>query len=135
MLTKVCKKCGKFIPYPFVYCDDCQKVVDAQRAKRKEEAKRKAQKNYNKKRNPKYTRFYNSIQWRTLSMKYTQDKGYRCEECGAIASEVHHIVPIQTDEGWERRLDYNNLECLCVRCHNKKHYRFVKKKHKKGMKL
>ena len=114
MLTKVCKKCGKFIPYPFVYCNDCQKVVDEQRAKRKEEAKRKAQKNYNKKRNPKYTRFYNSIQWRTLSMKYTQDKGYRCEECGAIASEVHHIVPIQTDEGWERRLDYNNLECVCV---------------------
>lgn len=63
-------------------------------------------------------------------MKYTQDKGYRCEECGAIASEVHHIVPIQTDEGWERRLDYNNLECVCVYCHNKKHGRFIKKKRK-----
>lgn len=131
MLTKVCKKCGKFIPYPLVYCNDCQSAINEQREKRKEEANKKAQKNYNKKRNPKYIRFYNSSQWRMLSMKYTQDNQYRCEECGAIATEVHHIVPIQTNEGWERRLDYNNLECLCVRCHNKKHGKFIKKKDKK----
>lgn len=136
MLTKVCKRCGRFIVYPKVYCDECKVIVDEQRKIAKEEAikkaKRKYNRKYNKKRDPKYVRFYNSSEWKMLSKKYVQDKGYRCEECGDIATEVHHKIPIQTDEGWNLRLDYNNLECICVKCHNKRHKRFQKSNKKKN---
>ena len=43
-------------------------------------------------------------------MTYAQDKAFRCEQCGRVASEVHHVVPIQTDDGWTKRLDYDNLD-------------------------
>ena len=92
------------------------------------EAKRESNKKYNQSRDPKYTRFYNSIEWRTLSAKYMQDKGYRCESCKKIGNEVHHIKPIQTPEGWDQRLDYENLELLCTSCHNERHNRFKKRK-------
>ena len=95
---------------------------------RKHEARLKAQRKYNKKRDPKYTSFYNSKDWRLLSARYVQDKGFRCEVCGAIATEVHHKKPIQTEDGWMHRLDYDNLELVCVNCHNKRHNRFQKKR-------
>ena len=44
-----------------------------------------------------------------------------------MATEVHHIKPIQTDEGWERRLDYDNTKSVCIECHNYYHNRFQKK--------
>ena len=124
MLTKVCSKCKKVIPYPLTYCSECKKKVDAEI----EEAKKKSNRRYNKTRDPKYIRFYKSSDWRILSEKYRQDKQYKCEECGKYCTEVHHIKPIQTDEGWNKRLDYNNLKCLCVNCHNKAHKRFQRKK-------
>lgn len=55
-------------------------------------------------------------------------RGYRCEVCKQIATQVPHVVAIQTDEGWERRLDVDNLKCLCGRCHNKAHNRFGPRK-------
>ena len=29
------------------------------------------------------------------------DEEYRCERCRRLATEVHHIKPIQTKDGWE----------------------------------
>ena len=84
-------------------------------------------KRYNKTRDPKYGRFYNGVEWRTLSRKRLQDDGYKCVMCGAFASEVDHIVPIQTPEGWDKRLDYDNTRSLCLDCHNKRHNRFKKR--------
>lgn len=101
--------------------------MDAEREARVHASKLESNKRYNKTRNPKYIRFYNSVDWRTLSAKYTQDKGYRCEKCGAIATEVHHVKAIQTAEGWEHRLDPDNLELLCKTCHNARHERFKKR--------
>lgn len=128
MLLKACNRCGNLIPYGSTYCKECEPIVEAEREARREESKRQADRRYNKTRDPKYLRFYNSAEWRVLSSKYTQDKGYRCESCGAIATQVHHKKPIQSPDGWELRLDYNNLELLCTRCHNEKHERFKKRK-------
>lgn len=128
MLLKSCSRCGNLIPYGATYCSVCKPIVEAEREARLQESRRKSNREYNKRRDPKYTRFYNSIEWRTLSAKYMQDVGYRCEKCKSIASQVHHIKAIQTPEGWELRLDYDNLELLCTTCHNKEHNRFVKRK-------
>lgn len=127
MLLKACHRCGNLIPYGSAYCSKCAPVVQAEKEIRIQEAKKKADRKYNKNRDPTYIRFYNSPEWRILSARYTQDKGYRCELCGAMATQVHHKQAIQTDEGWVRRLDYDNLELLCTSCHNERHDRFVRR--------
>ena len=127
MLLKACRRCGNLIPYGHDYCKHCQPIIDRQ----KEEAKKESNRRYNKTRDPKYIRFYNSSEWRVLSARYTQDKGYRCEQCGAMATQVHHKIPIQTADGWARRLDYGNLELLCTQCHNERHDRFKRRKKRK----
>lgn len=128
MLLKSCGRCGKLIPYGLTYCSVCRPIVEAEREARRLESKRESDRRYNKTRDPKYIRFYNSVEWRTLSSKYTQDKGYKCERCGKFATQVHHKQAIQTPQGWDRRLDYTNLELLCTQCHNDRHNRFKKKK-------
>lgn len=80
---------------------------------------------YNEKRNPKYMRFYKSKHWKMVSQKKLQDAAYRCECCGKIAVEVHHMTPIQTPEGWDRRYDEDGLLALCTKCHNRQHGRFL----------
>ena len=128
MLLKSCGRCGNLIPYGSTYCKECAPIVEAEKEARLRESRLKSNREYNKRRDPKYVRFYNSIEWRTLSAKYTQDKGYKCEVCKAMATQVHHIKAIQTPEGWELRLDYNNLKLLCTRCHNEEHERFKRRK-------
>lgn len=127
MLLKACNRCGNLIPYGSPYCTECTPIVEAEREARRLEAKREGDKRYNKTRDPKYVRFYNGVDWRTLSAKYAQDNGYRCERCKMMATQVHHKIAIQTPEGWELRLDYNNLELLCTQCHNDEHNRFKKR--------
>ncbi|MBC5996368.1 hypothetical protein EAI30_10240 [Romboutsia ilealis] len=128
MITKLCARCKVTIQYPQTYCDRCKEIVDKDKEEAKVKYSKAANSRYNKKRDPKYVRFYNSMEWKILSKKYLQDKKYKCEDCGAIASEVHHIKAIQTEEGWLLRLDYNNLRCQCLECHNKKHNRFKRRK-------
>lgn len=114
MLTKQCSRCRKIIPYGLTYCEDCQKIMDDQVEKIK--AKRTA--NYDRfRRDKKSKAFYNSDPWKMLSAKKLQDDKYRCQVCGAIATEVHHIVPIKKD--WFKRFDINNLMSVCTSCHNK----------------
>lgn len=126
-LLKSCNRCGNLIPYGKPYCNNCSPIVEAERVARMAESSKASNRRYNKKRDPKYTRFYNSIEWRTLSAKRLQDDGYRCKVCGKIADEVDHIKPIQTPVGWELRLDYDNLQSLCKSCHNEKHERFKRR--------
>lgn len=131
MLLKECPRCKKLIPYGHTYCEKCKPIVDAEIEEKKRKYNLKAQRKYNKKRDPKYTRFYSSKEWRMLSARFAQENGYRCMLCGAIANEVHHKTYIQTEEGWTKRLDWNNLELLCVSCHNKRHNRFKGKDDRK----
>ena len=130
-LLKACNKCGTLIQYGRVYCSICGPIVEQEREARRREAIREGNRRYNTKRDPKYGRFYNSIEWRTLSRRRLQDDRYRCVMCGGIASEVDHILPIQTDDGWKRRLDITNTRSLCLDCHNKRHERFGSNEKKK----
>lgn len=126
MILKMCRRCRGVVVYPATYCDVCKELVDKEREERAVVVNKKAQKKYDAKRDKKYVRFYNSPEWKILKNKYMQDKKYKCEgkDCKAIATEVHHVDPIQTPTGWERRLDYTNLMNVCTQCHNKQHGRF-----------
>lgn len=124
MIYKLCRRCKVPIQHPKTYCDTCQEVYEEKKAALQKERDRR----YNQKRDPKYKQFYNSSEWRTLKEKKLQEEQYRCERCKKLATEVHHIKYIQQEEGWELRLDYNNLEALCVDCHNYRHGRFQRRK-------
>ena len=132
MLLKTCNRCGRLMPYGTSYCEVCTPIVEEYKEARRLERAKAYNKEYNKSRDPKYTKFYNSVEWKTLSLRYLMDKRYQCEECRVVATEVHHKIPIQTPEGWELRLDYENLESLCIRCHNKRHGRFMNKRQRKS---
>ena len=127
MLLKSCGRCGNLIPYGATYCSTCLPIVQAEREARIQESRLKSNRKYNKTRDPKYSQFYNSGEWRALSAKRLSDDGFRCAWCRAIATEVDHIIEIKTPEGWERRLDYTNTRSLCHDCHDKRHGRFKKK--------
>ena len=126
MIYKLCNKCKRTILYPNKYCFECLKIVEVNQ----EILKSKRNSRYNKTRDTKYKEFYNSKAWRMLKDKKLQDEQYRCEydKCNKFATEVHHIIPIQIEAGWNRRLDYDNLMCLCVEHHNLKHNRFQKRR-------
>ena len=123
MLLKKCAMCNAFIPYGEKYCNKC-KTIAIEKAK---ENKAKSSAGYNQKRNPKYKNFYKSKAWRMTARKRLQTDKYKCKMCGQLANEVDHIIPIQTDEGWEMRLDFSNTQSLCTKCHNLKHRRFLPK--------
>lgn len=127
-IIKLCSKCNKPVAYPNRYCKRCQVIHE----KETEENERLSERRYYQNRDKKYLRFYNSKAWAVLKDKRLQDSNYMCDRCKELgrhkmATEVHHIKPIQTDEGWERRLDYDNTKSVCIECHNYYHNRFQKK--------
>ena len=124
MLLKPCSRCRALVPYPSAYCRTCRPIAEKEREEALRRRKKQWNARYNQKRDPKYARFYASTDWKRLSKAKMADAGYRCEDCGAIAAEVHHIDPIQAESGWERRLDWANLRALCLNCHNETHGRF-----------
>ena len=135
MLLKACPRCKRMIPHGLPYCAQCAPIAEAQRAEaqeRKTEYKRKKyNQDYNKRRDPKYLTFYRSKEWKITSRSKLQRCEYRCQAklpgCTGLAVEVHHIKPIQTPEGWDLRLDWDNLEPVCTACHNGRHQRFKAK--------
>lgn len=109
MILKKCTKCGRFFQYNGKSrCPECN-ITD----NRKENDRI-----YNQRfRNKQSDRFYHSAEWKKLSRLVLIKANYRCAECGKLAVEVHHIVPVT--EAPERRLDITNLTPLCTACHNK----------------
>ena len=128
MLLKPCSRCRVLVAYPSVYCGACKPVAEQEKREAFQKKRLEWNSRYNAKRDPKFTRFYSSMDWRRLSKAKMLDANYRCEDCGAIAVEVHHVDPIQTESGWERRLDWTNLRAVCLECHNKAHGRFQSRK-------
>ncbi|MDD2954009.1 MAG: HNH endonuclease [Parabacteroides sp.] len=125
MLLKMCARCKAPVLYPAVYCPKCQEITDKIKEERTKTTNKKANRKYDKySRNKQSDKFYHSPEWRALSAKVMQDNGYRCKDCGSIATQVHHEVEIDTPLGWDLRFDYDNLVCLCDKCHNKRHKRF-----------
>lgn len=86
---------------------------------------------YNQKRNrenKEYVGFYKTTAWRhTREQVLTRDYS-TCVRCGLEGNIVDHIVPSEDD--WEDRLNVDNLETLCQRCHNLKTRREWVKKNK-----
>jgi len=79
---------------------------------------------YDRTRNKKHTKFYNSSRWRKLRDRYIK-RNPLCEHCkgrGSLvpAKEVDHKIPIKIN--FEKRFDYNNLQALCKSCHATKTY-------------
>ncbi|MBM7605996.1 5-methylcytosine-specific restriction endonuclease McrA [Metabacillus crassostreae] len=90
-------------------------------------------------------KFYKSKQWsgvNGLREQAIRRDNYECQECkrlGKVYTDKHdpdkhkrldvdHIKEIYTYP--ELALELDNLETLCIRCHNKKHNRFRFKKNK-----
>jgi 5-methylcytosine-specific restriction protein A len=128
-IVKSCPKCGRTIPHGWSYCPDCKPIAEAEREaareRKAEYLRKKYNARYNARRDPKYSTFYRSKAWRATSRAKLQSVGYQCEGklagCQGIACEVHHIKPIQTPQGWDMRLEWDNLEALCTSCHNGRH--------------
>lgn len=70
----------------------------------------------------KLTAFYNSWEWKRLSYAVKQERGRRCECCGAMPPDVRiitdHIKPIR--HYWHLRLQRSNLQVLCEDCNRGK---------------
>lgn len=65
--------------------------------------------------------FYNSRAWRRLRVNFLINNSL-CVKCAtlglvSVATVVDHILPI--NKGGER-LDIDNLQALCAKCHNSK---------------
>jgi len=133
MLFKLCPRCKRLKPVGngSTLCEECS---EAARKSRKRGRDYKAEYESRKATEDGRTRrFYRSKEWQMTARKYAQSVGYRSEECdercpkrgscGRWGEDVHHVVPIQEPEGWERRFDFDNLEYLCVHMHNLKHGR------------
>ena len=86
---------------------------------------------YNQKRNrenKEYVTFYKHAEWlHTRDAVLTRDLD-TCVRCGLSGYLVDHIIPSEDD--WDDRLNTDNLETLCQRCHNLKTRREWLKKHK-----
>ena len=70
------------------------------------------------------TDFYNGSTWRKISKLYLQSKYYICERCGQPATICHHkkYLNDQNKEDYEIAYSFDNLEALCIDCHNKEHF-------------
>ena len=70
------------------------------------------------------TAFYNSAKWRKVSAAYMASKNYICERCGKPAQICHHkkwLDDLNVNDP-ETALGFDNLEALCIDCHNAEHY-------------
>lgn len=85
-------------------------------------------------------KFYRTKAWRMKRKEILERDGYECVHCkanglftiyeqredGKKLLEIDHIKELETHP--HLKLDNNNLQTLCVDCHNKKHNRFQSKK-------
>lgn len=69
-------------------------------------------------------KFYNSRKWRNLSKKIKKRDNNECQMCKrrgryAKAQNVHHIKELKSYP--ELAYEEDNLESLCISCHNEEH--------------
>lgn len=83
--------------------------------------------------------FYTGKRWRDLSYRLKVERGGKCERCGftAITREDwarligHHKVEINDNNIDDASISLNsdNVEIICIDCHNKEHRHFGYQKH------
>ena len=68
-------------------------------------------------------KFYNSQKWRRVSKVFMQSKHYICERCGGVGEIAHHKIYLDRVNVHKPEISLNmdNLECLCLACHNAEH--------------
>lgn len=67
--------------------------------------------------------FYKSKAWLRVSAAYMSSKSYICERCGKPAVICHHKKWLNGSNVHDPSvaLSFDNLEALCMDCHNKEH--------------
>lgn len=82
-------------------------------------------------------KFYSSSSWQKLRASVMRDCGWKCYVCSNVypntdvrhyseAKEVHHVQWIRNN--WDKRLDRENLVCLCTEHHNLIHANNIQNK-------
>ncbi|SKC04889.1 HNH endonuclease [Lysinibacillus sp. AC-3] len=74
----------------------------------------------------KLMKFYKSNEWMQLRQEALKRDNFECQLCKAVgryhkAENVHHIKEVKTHPYLS--LTLNNLQCLCIKCHNEVHDR------------
>lgn len=67
--------------------------------------------------------FYTGKAWLKCSRGYMLSVNYVCERCGGVASICHHkkyLTPENINDP-AIALNWDNLEALCIDCHNREH--------------
>ena len=67
--------------------------------------------------------FYRSKMWLDCREAYGKSKGWICERCGALGTEVHHVEVLtpQNINDPSVTTNFDNLCLLCWDCHRKLH--------------
>ncbi len=67
--------------------------------------------------------FYKGAAWRKTQAAYMVSQCYICERCGNAARVVHHKTYIDPQNIGDPNitLSWDNLEALCLDCHNAEH--------------
>lgn len=67
--------------------------------------------------------FYKSKAWKRASAAYMASKNYICERCGKPAQICHHRKWLDGSNVNDPSiaLSFDNLEALCIECHNAEH--------------
>ena len=77
---------------------------------------------------------YRSTAWLDVRQAYIIERNGLCERCGRPGIIVHHkkYLTSKTAKQWDIALNTDNLELLCIDCHNKEHKR-AETTRRKGM--
>lgn len=75
-----------------------------------------------------WTDMYLSPKWRALRAEKLRESP-QCEECGAKATEVHHIQPHEGN--LELFYDSGNLQALCHECHERHTQKELRERHRR----
>lgn len=69
--------------------------------------------------------FYNSGLWQDVRESILERDSGLCRMCGAVASEVHHVIKLTTKNIDDPEITVNpdNLLSLCGECHKAQHRR------------
>ncbi|MCI8336964.1 MAG: HNH endonuclease [Peptococcaceae bacterium] len=67
-------------------------------------------------------KFYNSKEWKQIRQFVLMRDNYLCQQCGAVAEEVHHINHVtQENINLKETHCQGNLISLCRNCHCRIH--------------
>ena len=84
-------------------------------------------------RNKDYIKLINCHRWRKLRNEQLK-RNPLCAICDDIATEVHHIKPVESEKEYDRMetlaYDPSNLQSLCHKCHSDIHISMKKQKRK-----